>query len=553
MDIDREALVQCFIAEADEVLSEMEGALVSLESRPADGANIEKIFRLAHTLKGNAVLLDFTPVAEFAHSVEDLLDQIREHEKEVSAEIITLLLRCVDVLRLMVADAVAGKTERPPMAVAVLERLNEIRSGRALNRRGEEREERGEAAPNPERNTQAGNDGSKSVVRSKTLRVDIEKLDRMVDLTGEIAIMRSRLDSALESGISSRAALEISREVDGLFAELRDFVMRLRMVPIGPTFWQFNRNIRDLAAAGGKLARLEVRGSEVELDTRVIELIRDPLLHMVRNAVDHGIELPDARKAKGKNACGVITLSATQSAGNIVIEISDDGAGFNRMEILKHARSRGLVAEHQNPPDHELLRLVFAAGFSTAENVTEISGRGVGMDVVHKNIESLHGSVGVESVEGAGSTIVLRIPLTLAIIEGFAVRAGDEVYVIPLDCVLECLDAPAERHDSDLGGVIQLRGVPLPFIRLRSAFQVPGKPPAREQIVVLKNGSTTAGLAVDALLGGMQAVVKPLGAGLPQVPGISGSTILGNGRVALILDVPNLIREATRQDLEVAI
>lgn len=544
VDIDRDALVKCFIAESDETLSGMEEALVSLESEPADRANIETIFRLAHTLKGNAALLDFTAVAEFSHSVEDLLDQIRERDKEISAEVITLLLRCVDVLRIMVADAVAGKTDISPEAVTVFERLDEIRSARGVGRR------RGIA---PSRGPSATGEGNKPVVRSKTLRVDIEKLDRMVDLAGEIAISRGRLDSALASGTSCRQALDINREADGLFAELRDFVMRLRMVPIGSTFWQFNRSVRDLAAAGGKLARLDVRGSDVELDTRVIELIRDPLLHMVRNAVDHGIELPNVRQAKGKNPCGVITLSATQSAGNIVIEVSDDGAGFNREEILKQARSRGLLADHQHPSDHELFRFVFEAGFSTTENVTELSGRGVGMDVVRRNIDSLHGSVTVDSIEGNGSTITLRIPLTLAIIEGFAVRAGDEAYVIPLDCVLECLDVPVERHESDLGGVIQLRGAPLPFIRLRSAFQIVGERPAREQIVVLKNGNATAGLAVDALLGGMQAVVKPLGSGLPAVPGISGSTILGNGRVALILDVPNLIREATRQDSKVAI
>jgi two-component system, chemotaxis family, sensor kinase CheA len=549
VDIDRDALVRCFIAESDEMLSEMEQTLVALESELANRANhIEKLFRLAHTFKGNATLLDFTAAAELSHSLEDLLETIRERDTEVNEELVTFLLRCVDVLRVMVADAVNGKSDMRPEAIAMFADLEQIRSAKRLSNHLQGSEKPG-GVPRGHENYApvASLVGNNSIARYKTLRVDLKKLDHMVNLAGEIAISRGRLDSALESGPSLRQALDIHREADALFAELRHLVMRLRMVPIGPTFWQFNRAIRDLAGAGGKLARLEVKGADVELDTRVIELIRDPLMHMVRNALDHGIELPEIRSAKGKDPCGVITLSATHSAGNVVIQVSDDGAGFKREEILKHARSRGLVADHQQPSDHDLFRLVFEAGFSTAEKVTKLSGRGVGMDVVRQNIDSLHGSITVESADNNGSTIFLRIPLTLAIIEGFAVRAGDDVYVIPLDSVLECLDAPVERHESDMGGVIQLRGAPLPFIRLRSAFQIPGERPAREQIVVLTNGSATVGLAVDSLLGGVQAVVKPLGFGLQAVSGISGSTVLGSGRVALILDVPNLVRVATRQ------
>jgi two-component system chemotaxis sensor kinase CheA len=326
--------------------------------------------------------------------------------------------------------------------------------------------------------------------------------------------------------------------------------MDIRMVPIGPLFEQLVRAVRDLSQGHNKLARLEIVGGDVEVDTRVLEHLKDPLLHMIRNAVDHGIETPDERHARGKNPCGVLRLNAFHSAGNILIQLSDDGAGFDRQRIIAKAEALGLIEDGGRLTDQEVYRLVFQAGFSTAQEVTDLSGRGVGMDVVRRNIDSLRGNIDIQSRAGEGATITIRLPLTLAIIEGFSVIAGDETYVIPLEMISECLELPHEQISSPNGGVISLRGEPLPYVRLRDTLGTPGKPPARENVVVLSHEGGRAGLAVDELLGESQAIIKPLSRLFQQVKGISGSTILGDGRVALILDVSTLMRDAIAQHAE---
>jgi two-component system chemotaxis sensor kinase CheA len=263
---------------------------------------------------------------------------------------------------------------------------------------------------------------------------------------------------------------------------------------------------------------------------------------MIRNAVDHGIESPKVRHAKGKNPCGFLTLTAFHKAGNIVIQLSDDGAGFNRQRILAKARALDLLPDGERITDQELFGLVFKAGFTTAEEVTDLSGRGVGMDVVHRNIELLRGKIEIQSTEGQGTTITIRLPLTLAIIDGFSVIANHETYVIPLEMISECVELPADQISNDTVGVISLRGEPLPYVRLRELFGKPNQRPARENVVVVHREGGYAGIAVETLLGECQAIIKPLDRLFQDVPGVSGSTILDNGRVALILDVSTLLR-----------
>jgi two-component system chemotaxis sensor kinase CheA len=268
---------------------------------------------------------------------------------------------------------------------------------------------------------------------------------------------------------------------------------------------------------------------------------------MIRNALDHGIENPEARQAQGKDRCGLITLSASHDGANIVIQVKDDGAGLSRERIVERARSLGTIAEPEKLADRELYQLIFEPGFTTAETITDISGRGVGMDVVRRNIEALRGSVAVESQPGRGTTINIRLPLTLAIIDGFGVGVGDETYVVPMHAVLECLQLPAEeQHQGNHFGVINLRGEPLPYVRLRDWFDIPGPRPNRENIVVVEVDRMKAGLAVDSLFGARQTVIKPLGEKFKEVRGIAGSAILGNGRVALIIDVQGLLRDVIR-------
>jgi two-component system chemotaxis sensor kinase CheA len=380
----------------------------------------------------------------------------------------------------------------------------------------------------------------------RTLRVNVETLDRILDLTGEIAVERGRLREALDTGESGAqgTAAELHREADRLHTDLQELVMRARMEPLGPTFRRFARTVRDLAASLGKSARLVIEGEDVDVDTKVVEHVRDPLTHLVRNALSHGIELPAERSARGKEPRGLIRLRAFRETGSIVIQVEDDGAGLSRERIAARARERGLVGEASGG-EAELQRLIFEPGFSTASAVTEVSGRGVGLDVVRRNVEALRGSVTVTSREGRGTTFTLRLPLSLSIIPGFAVRAAGETYIVPLESVLECLELEnGDLKGPDGTGVLSLRGEPLSCRRLRTHFQLEGGDPLREHVVVLQHGSQRLGLVVDTLLGESQTVLKPLGRLLRDLPGIAGSAILGNGRVALVIDLPGLFRQA---------
>ncbi len=546
MELDFEALLQTFKAEADENLGRMEEALVTLEDSPSDTGLLHTIFRVAHTLKGNAAALGYTGLTEFAHKLEDSLDLLLKGEAHASSGLITGLLKSVDAMRDLISDSMAGNVDMQDGQREILTRLveavNSSSSGAVPAPASPVEIERRHIPGRREADTQGWTE------RTQTLRVHIDKLDRMLNLTGEIAIARGRLRQMLDE-LSARAGdgvLEVHHDADRLFLDLQELVMKIRMVPIGPTFRQHIRTVRDLATSSGKQARLEIEGEDVEVDTSVVNLIRDPLTHMLRNAVDHGIESPERRKAAGKDPCGLVRLRAFHDTGNIVIQLCDDGGGLCRERILERARSRGLVSDSEKLTDSEIYRLIFEPGFSTAEKVTDVSGRGVGMDVVRRNIEALRGTVTLDTKEGAGTTLTIRLPLTLAIIEGFLVGVAGETYVLPLDVVVECVDLPdSERRSDARDGMINLRGKSLPYLRLRKWFGSEGEEPVREQIVVVQHQEQRAGLVVDALYGENQTVIKPLGKIFEGLPGVSGTTILGNGRVALILDVPAIVRNVS--------
>jgi two-component system, chemotaxis family, sensor kinase CheA len=373
---------------------------------------------------------------------------------------------------------------------------------------------------------------------SQTVRVDADKLDRLINLVGELII------AAAGANLIGRRTPDLElHEANSTLAELveevRDSALQLRMVKIGATFARFKRVVHDVARELGKDIALQVSGEDTELDKTVVEKIGDPLMHLVRNAMDHGIDAPAQRAALGKPAQGTLALNAYHDSGSIVIEVSDDGGGLNREKILAKAVERGLIEAGRTLSDAETYALIFEPGFSTAEQVTNLSGRGVGMDVVKRNITALRGSVAITSTPGRGTTVTVRLPLTLAIINGFQVGVGKAVFVVPLDVVEECVEFAAEpgRDYSDL------RGHVMPFIRLRELFGVPGTPPARQNIVVVRHAEQKFGLVVDTLLGEAQTVIKPLSKMFAQVRGISGSSILGSGDVALILDVPTLLQQ----------
>ncbi|OLI42245.1 chemotaxis protein CheA [Xanthomonas oryzae] len=373
---------------------------------------------------------------------------------------------------------------------------------------------------------------------ARSIRVDADKLDRMIDLVGELIIAVSST-SANAQRTGDAQLLESASILAGLVEDVRESALQLRMVKIGGTFSRFQRVVHDVARELGKDIALVVAGEDTELDKSVVEKIGDPLTHLVRNAMDHGIEPADVRVARGKPARGTVGLNAYHDSGSIVIQITDDGGGLNRDRILAKALERGLIEPGRQLSDRDVLAMIFEPGFSTAEKVTNLSGRGVGMDVVKRNITALRGTVEIDSTAGVGTTISVRLPLTLAIINGFQVGVGKSVFVVPLDVVEECVEFTPD-YASDY---IDLRGSVLPYVRLRELFALGGKTPPRESIVVIRQGAQRFGLVVDTLLGEWQTVIKPLSKVFAQVKGISGSSILGSGDVALILDVPSLIQQ----------
>jgi len=396
-------------------------------------------------------------------------------------------------------------------------------------------------------NTTQANQSSAQTV----LRVDADKLDSLINLVGELVISGATANMLANSS-GDEILMESMSSMSHLVEEIRDNALNLRMVQIGETFNRFKRVVRDVSKELGKDIKLNINGAEAELDKTVVEKIGDPLMHLIRNSMDHGIESSEDRVAAGKDAQGNVWLNAFHDSGSIVIEVADDGKGLSRDKILAKAHEKGLIADGQALTDNEVFRLIFEAGFSTAEQVTNLSGRGVGMDVVRKNIEALRGSVDVAANEYGGTTVSIRLPLTLAIIDGFLVRVGDSSYVIPLDMVNECIELEKdESEENGMHGYINLRDEVLPYMRLRDYFKEPCTQKSNESIVVVKYGTNKAGFVVDELLGELQTVIKPMGKILQNVKGLSGATILGSGNVAIILDVPNLVQRATQTNVNV--
>lgn len=504
--MDQAGRLKAFVVSTEELLSGMEQALVTLENQPDDEELLAELFRGAHRIKGDAAIVGLNPIAEFVHVLEELLDKIRAETVPLNGEMISVMLGMIDAVRKLFPST---------------EKAAETRGAASA------------AAPAAEKAT--------------SIRVTTEKLDQMLNLIGELAISRNRVGRMLadpEYHSDPEALNETYHESDRLYVDLQTLVMQARMVPLSQIFRPQARTVRDFAKKLGKQVALELDGEEVEVDTRVVEQLRDPLLHMVRNALDHGIEGPEDRKAKGKDPCGVIKLRAYHESGQVVIQVIDDGRGLDRARIAERAAKLGLAAQPDSLPDSALFDLIFAPGFSTAETVTELSGRGVGMDIVRSNVESLRGTISVESRSGRGCTITARLPLTLAIIQGFGVGTAGETYVLPLDAVSECLELPDDAAQTRAEtGIINLRGSVLPYMRLRQFLGLQSGDSDRENIVVVAQGEQRVGVVVDVLHGECQAVIKPLPRRFQELPGIAGSTILADGRVGFILDVQDLIKK----------
>lgn len=384
---------------------------------------------------------------------------------------------------------------------------------------------------------------------ASSIRVGSDKLDSLVNLVGEMVTVQARL-SQLSSFRNDPDLLSVAEEVERLTGDLRDQTMSIRMLPIGSTFSKFKRLVRDLSKELGKQIELTTEGAETELDKTVIEKLNDPMVHLIRNCIDHAIETPDMRNAAGKPSQGMVHLSARHSGAYVLIEIMDDGAGLDADAIRAKAVEKGMISADAELTEKEIYSLVLAPGFSTAKTVTNVSGRGVGMDVVKRAIDNLRGSIGITSQKGIGTTITLKLPLTLAIIEGLLVLIGKEYFVLPLSAVEECVELTrqdiANSHGRHLANV---RGQIVPYIRLREQFAINGKQPEIEQIVIVGVEGNRVGFVVDNVVGEHQTVIKTLGRVYKDIEGISGATILGDGTVALILDIQKLVRTAEREEV----
>lgn len=690
---------QAFREEAQDLLAELETALLELEEQPDDADLVDRVFRAMHTIKGSGAMFGFDDIAAFTHDVENVFDRVRNNELAVTRELLSLTLRSRDHIAHLLACSVSGQQpdmeqaaeltaalkgflgEAPPaeeedarpeesfeelasgkvtyrirfkpardiflsgtnplhllddlaqmgdmrcfphvrdlpgleelepescylwwdvllhttqneesirdvfmfvedeceLLIQAIDKGDRLNNETAYKRLGEILLERGDITPESlravlddhkplgrvlqdaglvtedqvesalveqqivremRRSREAGE--KPDPAGTSSIRVAADKLDKLVDLVGELVIVQAQIAQYVHSS-PDPLLVNLSEQLERLSNDLRDSTLGIRMLPIGTTFSKFRRLIRDLSSELGKEVELVTHGAETELDKTVIERLGDPLVHCLRNSLDHGIEKPEARRAAGKPSAGTITLSAEHSGGEVLITIADDGAGLNREKLFASAVSKGIISPDAELSDREICHLIFAPGFSTAAQITNVSGRGVGMDVVKRSIDSLRGSIELQSVFGKGTTITIRLPLTLAIIDGLQIQVGNEYFVIPLNHVEECVEHIRASVNGGSQRIINLRGEIVPYITLREQFEVPGEMPAIEQIVVVSSGGARYGIVVDHVIGEHQTVIKSLGKVYKDVEGISGATIKGDGSMALILDIPRLVQSA---------
>ena len=710
-----DAALTTFAQEAEELLHDMEDGLLLLETAPDDAETINHVFRAMHTIKGSSGLFGFSDIVKFTHEAESVLDRVRNGERSIDAELISVLLDCKDHTTQLIAHCLETQGDQLPQhlelaggelirrltgresnamqahrddaplasegggeiavddswlislefqadafrngmdplsflrylktlgeimeimtlapampageemdpescylhfkiafqsdaskqaiesvfefasddcAIKILPpnskveeylRLLDAQDDNHIHRLGEmlvqigaltttdvqHALQRQTASQQPEQPVpplgeilveqhvvqqpivdqalkKQEQTKQKIAAEANYIRVDATKLGHLINLVGELVISSAAMNLIVERhGLSD--AGDVAATMNALVGSIRDTALELRMVQIGETFSRFRRVVRDVSNELGKNIELHISGGETELDKTVVEKINDPLTHLIRNSLDHGIESPEQRIAAGKSAQGTVQLNAYHESGHIVIQIADDGAGLNSEKIVDKAIANGLIKPNHGLSQQEIYNLIFAAGLSTKEQATNLSGRGVGMDVVKKNIEALRGSVFVDSVEGQGTTVTIRLPLTLAIIDGFMIAAGHDRYIIPLSMVEECIEMEAGECEVDeVQHYINLRGQVLPYLRLADYFRQEriNRERKRESIVVVRFGQDKAGFVVDELHGEHQTVIKPLGKVFEKLNGITGATVLGDGNVALILDVQGLIQAA---------
>ena len=559
---DMQELVQDFLVETNEIIENLDHDLVELESNQNDLELLNKIFRGAHTMKGSSSFLGFNKLAELTHHAEDILNKLRKGEMVVTREIMDTLLEFVDKTKQIISDIENGTDNTD--CTSVIEDLKLASEGKLTSKTKNTsaaqpaQAAQPAAAPAPKPQAAPKQEAPKVVHQAtpveQTIRVDVSRLDSLVNLVGELVLSRNmlsqiagELENKFENEYLVEQLLVATNSIGMNTTELQLAIMKTRMIAIGKVFNKFPRVVRDIARDTGKEIDLIISGEETELDKQVIESIGDPLLHMIRNSCDHGVETPEVRVAKGKPRTGTVLLSAYHEGNHVVIEIKDDGAGMDPDKLKRKAIEKGVITldEANNMDDKQAFGLIFKAGFSTAEKITNISGRGVGMDVVRNNIEKLNGIITIDSKINEGSTFFLKLPLTLAIIQALLVEVAGETFAIPLASVVETVRITNEEiHSFEGREVLKLRDRVLSLVRLDEAFALDELEQDEIYVVVVALAEKQLGFIVDKLIGQEEIVIKSLGEYLGGNPGIAGATITGDGRVRLILDVSGVIEVA---------
>lgn len=564
-------LVAEFIMESRDHLSSLEGQLLALENDAANSDAVHSIFRSFHTIKGLAGFLDFPAIQNVAHEVETLLDVARNGQLSISAPVVDLILESADYLKEEIERVEARLEGRganlPRESGKLIQRVHALMALSSCEHapaellpvlpadsplaadKFEDPVAPREPSPVPSEKVATARPAKSSawersadVEAARFIKVDTAKLDFLVDMVGELVISQSilRHDEYLANAANPKLQRNLS-QISRITADVQKTAMSMRMVPIGQLFRRSVRLVRDLTRKSGKKVELDLSGEDTELDRTLVEDLADPLMHMIRNAADHGVEAPAERIANGKDPVAHISLKAFHQAGHITIQLSDDGRGLNRERILRKAAERGLVAAGAPLADTEVYNLIFEPGFSTAEKVTDVSGRGVGMDVVRRHVQKLRGRIEIQSTPGQGTTFSIKLPLTLAIIDGLVVVVGKERYIVPIYAVREMFRPSSDEVFTVEGKaeMVLVRGSLLPVVRLHKVFGVVPKSyeAAASLVVVAESGPSRFCLLVDDMLGKQEVVIKSLGETLKKVRGIAGGAILGDGRVGLILDI----------------
>ena len=556
-------LCRDFIAESCDRIAAAEAALLALEANPDDKEQVNTILRAFHTIKGASGFLGLDQIQELAHLAENLLIRVRDGHIRMRDEHADTALQSCDALRIMVksldpAAKATGCLDTGKLA-ALVERLSIAEAGKT------------QMTPNagglPDASTPAADEGTAPVDKitgegtqtsdrhyketaqrpTEGVRVNAERLDELVNMVGELVIAHSIISQApLVAGRADHQLTQSVSHAGKILRSLQDLTLGLRMVPLRPTFGKMARLVRDLARRSGKSVQLVAGGEDTEIDRNMVEVLSDPLVHMIRNAVDHGIEPEQERTRRGKQPTGMIHLRAYHSAGNVVIELQDDGRGLDRQGILAKAAKCGWVKEERELTDTEVYSLIFLPGLSTAEQVTDVSGRGVGMDVVKRNIDFLRGKIEVQSTEGQGSTFTLRLPLTLAIADAMLLTVGKERFLLPTISIEHSFrpNAGMVSTVTGRGEMVMIRGQLLPVFRMYKLFAIEGAvtDPNKALLIVIEGNGKRCAMMVDHLDGQQQVVIKPLGKMFANIPGVSGGAILGDGRVGLILDAAGLVQ-----------